>query len=62
MNSHLTKEYQNGDFTKPDSTPRSLPNAGGFQTNRHNIYIFDVSILLEGIGNSHIPVGVRIFR
>ena len=26
VNSSLTKECQNGDSTKPDSTPRSLPN------------------------------------
>ena len=30
-------ECQNGDSTKPDFAPRSLPNAGVFQTNHHNI-------------------------
>ena len=33
---NLTRECQNGDSTKPDSTPRSLPNTVGFQTNNHN--------------------------
>ena len=37
VNSSLTKECQNGDSTKPDSTPRSLPNTVGFQTNHHGI-------------------------
>ena len=37
VNSSLTKECQNGDSTKPDSTPRSLPNTVGFQTNHHDI-------------------------
>ena len=34
--SSLTKECQNGDSTKPDSTPRSLPNTVGFQTNHYD--------------------------
>ena len=37
MNSSLTKECQNGDSTQPDSTPKSLPNTAGFQTNHHDI-------------------------
>ena len=36
VNSPLTREYQNGDSTKPDFTLGSLPNAGEFQTNHHN--------------------------
>ena len=35
VHSSLTKKFQNGDSTKPDSTPRSLPNTVGFQTNHH---------------------------
>ena len=36
VNSSFTKECQNGDSTKPDSTPRSLSNTVGFQANHHN--------------------------
>ena len=36
VNSSLTRECQNGDSTKPDSAPKSLPNAVGFQTNHYN--------------------------
>ena len=36
VNPSLTNECQNGDSTKPDSTPRSLPNTAGFQTNHHD--------------------------
>ena len=37
VNSSLTKECQNGDSTKPDSTPKSLLNTVvGFLTNHDN--------------------------
>ena len=39
VNSSLTKERQNGDSTKPDSTPRSLPNTVGFQTNHRDMCV-----------------------
>ena len=40
VSSSLTKEWQNGDSTKPDSTPRSLFNTVRFQANHHTIHTF----------------------
>ena len=56
MNSHFIKECQNGDSTKLDYTPRSLPNAGGSQTNHHNI-----TLLRVAFGNkSYIPISWKV--